>query len=248
MRKLSLILIIFTFVLYSQSLPEVISTLKGNSDKVKDLQADVIMEMDMGEAGKRTQEMTVWSKGKDRMRMEMNEAYSSRLSADSLKTKERLGKTTMIINGDKMLMITPEGEKRLSADSSRLTAKKAQPTPPGLDMQKGMEEFLKKNETTVLSAKDNKIVLEVIPEEKSPLMEKVELTVDMKRGVVTSQSMFSSYGTTKMQMEYEEIKGAWVLKKVSMIIPTPVGKVGRMTVEYKNIKINQGLKDEMFEV
>ena len=60
--------------------------------------------------------------------------------------------------------------------------------------------------------------------------------------------MYSNYGTTKMKMEYKEIGGVWMISSIQMTVPTPQGKVGRMKIEYKNIKINQGLSDNMFKI
>ena len=126
-----------------------------------------------------------------------------------------------------------------------------------------LEEFLKQNKVSVVKEKKSlvkslflrntssetpkKVVLEVIPEEKDPMAQKIEMAVDMERGVITNQKMFSNYGTTKIDMEYENIKGAWVIKRINMTVPTPMGKTGKMTIDYTNIKLNQGINDKLFE-
>jgi len=50
-----------------------------------------------------------------------------------------------------------------------------------------------------------------------------------------------------LDSQSEDNLGTWVIKKINMTIPTPMGKTGKMTIEYKNIKLNQGIGDEMFE-
>jgi len=200
------------------------------------------------------------------MRMEMESALGSPLSANRTTTKGSSGKMTMIMNGDKMIMESGGKKKVMNRSASAATPGMGQsPTslPSGMDLQQDFGEFLKQNKVSVISEKKSfvknllsrgasseapeKVVLKVIPEKKDPMVQKMEMTVDMNKGVVTSQKMFSNYGTTRMDMEYENIQGAWVIKKINMTIPTPMGKAGKMTIEYKNMKVNQGIKDEMFE-
>ncbi len=260
MKKLIFItLLIVSVLVYADEVDDVIAALQNNIDKVQDMQCDVEMSIDMGDMGTQRQTMKMWSKGRDKMRMEMN-APAVPMSPSTMSRGPSSGKMTMIMNGDKMIMDTPEGKKTLSAGSSASPLSPGQAASPGMNLQQDFGEFLKKNKVSIVSGKKSfiknllsrgetpkEVVLEVIPEDKDPMIQKMEMTVDMERAVITKQKMFSNYGTTKMDMEYENIKGAWVIKRINMTIPTPIGKTGKMTIEYENLKVNQGIGDDMFE-
>jgi len=267
MKKLVLVFLLFVTVsVYATEVDDVIAALQKNIDKVQDMQCSVEMNIDMGKMGTQRQSMKMWSKGKDKMRMEMNAPAAPAMSPSAMGQSAPSGKMMMIMNGDKMIMESGGEKKVMNRPASTMNSATGQsPTSlaPGMDLQQDFGEFLKKNKVSVISEKKSfvknllsrgassetpeKIVLEVIPENKDPMVQKMEMTVDMVRGVITGQKMFSNYGTTKMNMEYENVKGAWVIKKVNMTIPTPMGKTGKMTIEYKNIKLNQGIGDEIFE-
>jgi outer membrane lipoprotein-sorting protein len=259
MKKLFLTLLLFVTVsVDADEVDDVIAALQKNIDKVQDMQCSVDMIINMGDMGTHTQTMKLWTKGRGKMRMEMSAPAGLPVSPSAKSQGVPSGKTTMIINGDKMIMENPEGKKTLSTPRSSLPG--GQAAPPGMNLQQDFGDFLKKNKVSVISGKKSliknllsrsetpkEVVLEVIPEEKDPMIQKMEMTVDMERGIITNQKMFSNYGTTKMDMEYENIKGAWIIKRINMTIPTPMGKAGKMTIEYKNMKLNQGIRDEMFE-
>ncbi len=265
--KLFFVLLLFVTVsVYATEVDDVVAALQKNIDKVQDMECKIEMSVDIGEMGTQRQSMKMWSKGKDKMRMEMNAPAAPAMSPSAMGQSAPSGKMTMIMNGDKMIMESGGEKKVLNRPASAATPGAVQsPTslPSGIDLQQDFGEFLKKNKVSVVSEKKSfvqkllsrgassetpeKVVLEVIPEDKDPMVQKIEMTVDMNKGVVTSQRMFSNYGTTKMNMEYENINSAWVLKRINMTIPTPMGKTGKMTIEYKNVKLNQGIRDEMFE-
>jgi outer membrane lipoprotein-sorting protein len=106
MKKLFFILLLFVVVsVYAAEVDDVISALQKNIDKVQDLECSVEMSIDMGEMGTQRQSMKMWSKGKDKMRMEMESAFGPPLSANrSSQRGARRGKTTIIMNKDKMIM------------------------------------------------------------------------------------------------------------------------------------------------
>ena len=266
MKKLVFILFLFVVVsVYATEVDDVIAALQKNIDKVQDMECSAEMSVDMGEMGVQQQSMKMWFKGKDKMRMEMSAPAGLTVSPSAMGRGTPSEKMTMIMNGDKMIMESGGEKKVMNRPASTMNSATGQsPTSlaPGMDLQQDFGEFLKQNKVSVISGKQSfiknllsrssnetpgKVVLEVIPEKKDPMIQKMEMTVDMNKGVVTNQKMFSNYGTTKMNMEYENVKGAWVIKKINMTIPTPMGKTGKMTIEYKNIKLNQGINDRLFE-
>ena len=228
MRKVSFIFsVLFSISLFSsiKSIDEITRVMQRNADKVKDMMCEVVMTMDLGKGGRRTQTMRLWMKGKDKITMEY-------------------GGNKIIINGDKMLMDTPQGERVINRD----TQGAENPAPPGVDLQKRAGDFFKENNAKVVSQRRDKAVIEIIPKDKNPMMNRIRMVIDTERGLITEQRMYSNYGTTKMEMKYKKIGDAWVLSEIEMVVPTPQGRAGRMKVEYKNIRINQGISDKFFEI
>ena len=244
MKKILFIFtILFSFSLFSstKSIDDITKILQKNADKVKDMSCEVVMTMDLGKEGTKTQTMKMWMKGKDKMMM--------RYSSEGIGYSGKEGKNTVIINGDKMMMETPQGKQvvnRTTSDSLQPTGNKA--TPPGINLQKNAADFFKENNAKIISQGRNKAVIEIIPKDKNPMTQKIEMVIDTKRGLITQQRMYSNYGTTKMKMKYKKVGDAWVLSSIQMTVPTPMGKVGRMKIEYKNIKVNQGISDNMFKI
>ncbi len=243
MKKILFIFtILFSFSLFSstKSINDITKILQKNADKVKDMSCEVVMTMDLGKEGTRTQTMKMWMKGKDKIKMLT--AFRQPLTAEGKKN-------VVIINGDKMMMETPQGKQvinRTTSESLQPTGNKA--TPPGVNLQKNAAEFFKENNAKIISQGRNKAVIEIIPKDKNPMTQKIEMVIDTKRGLITQQRMYSNYGTTKMKMKYKKIGDAWILSSIQMTVPTPMGKVGRMKIEYKNIKVNQGISDNMFKI
>lgn len=239
----SLIPFIFVMHISAATIDEIIEKLEENQEKTEDISADVVMEIDV--AGRViVQESKMWSKG-EKTRIEIKKVQNEKLTPlenDSLTGQE--GKTettfpmTIIMGADKMTI----------RQADRLKTEDHRPKTTDLIALNGkMGDFLRKSEVTIIKEEGNEVTLSVIPEEANPLMQKLDMVVDMERGVITQQKMYSNMGISFCRMEYESKHDVWVLKKFTMT--SNLGQMGTSTVkaEYKNVKINKGIEDEMFE-
>jgi outer membrane lipoprotein-sorting protein len=257
MKKIVLLIGLFLLFIsinsYAVTVDEIIEKLEENQEKIEDITADVVMEISV--AGKTTiQEMQMWSK-QDKTKIEVEEVKSEKLTPlenDSLTGQEGKSETelpmTVIMDADKMT-IKQAGKELQVIDLKEVKDKrKAIPqTPPGLTLQKGMGELLRKSDVTITREEGNEITLSVIPEESNPLMQKLDMVVDMEKGVITQQKMYSNMGMSFCSMEYEKKDEIWVLKKFTMT--SNLGQMGISTIkaEYKNVEVNKGIKDKMFK-
>jgi outer membrane lipoprotein-sorting protein len=212
---------------------EIIEKLEENQGKIQDISADVVMEIDA--AGRvLVRETKMWREG-DKTRI------------DLVKSEKSLP-MTVIIDVDKMT-IRQEGEKPRVIDMKEVKdkGKDIPQTAPGMELQKGMGEFLRNSDVTIVKEEGNEINLSVIPEESNPLMQKLDMVVDMEKGVITQQKMYSNMGISFCSMEYEKKDNIWVLKRFTMT--SNLGQMGtsRVTAEYENVKINKGIEDGVFE-
>jgi outer membrane lipoprotein-sorting protein len=226
-----LVSLVFVTISYAVTVDEIIAKLEENQEKIKDMSADVVMEIDV--AGKVVkQETKMWSKGE--------------------KTKIKMVNTehpmTVIMGADKMT-IKQAGKEPQMIDTKKISEGKEKAisqTPLGMDFPRGMGEFLRKSNVTITKEKGNEINLSVIPEESNPLMQKLDMVVDMARGIVKQQKMYSNMGISLSRMEYEKEDEVWVLKRLTTV--SNFGKMGTSTTkaEYNNIRINKGIEDIIF--
>ena len=228
---------------YATTVEDVIAKLETNQNNIQDMSADVTMTIDI--AGTKTvQEMKMWSKG-DKTKIEINQVKSEKLK---LKSETPLP-MTVIMDNEKMTIKQAGKEpqvidmKKITEEQGKTVKGKVQKaiTPPGMDLQKGMSEFLRNSQVNIVKEEGNEVTISVIPEEANPLMQKLDMVVDMERGVITQQKMYSNMGISFGKMEYEKKDDVWVLKRFTMT--SNLGQMGTSTVkaEYKNVKVNEGI-------
>ena len=71
---------------------------------------------------------------------------------------------------------------------------------------------MRKSKTSILKEEGNEVTLSVIPEEANPLMQKLDMVVDMEKGIITQQKMYSNMGISFCSMEYEKKGDVWILR------------------------------------
>ncbi|TES93517.1 MAG: hypothetical protein E3J87_02170 [Candidatus Cloacimonadota bacterium] len=250
---LTLVVLLISFAFVSKSsavtIDEIIKRLEENQGKIKDLEADVVMEVNNVAGMITAQELKVWSKGDDKTKIEI--VHSDAFEDDSL----TFFPTTVIINGSKM-SIGQRGKTQQVIDIEEIqdkgkVDKRYEPMEQftlGMGLLKGMGDFLRKSEVSIVKEEGNKITLSIIPEETNLLMQKINMVVDMGRGVITQQKMYSNMGINFCRMEYEKKDEIWILRKFTMT--NSFGQMGTSTVkvEYKNIQLNKGIENVMFEI
>uniref|UniRef100_A0A7C4U7Z1 DUF4292 domain-containing protein n=1 Tax=candidate division WOR-3 bacterium TaxID=2052148 RepID=A0A7C4U7Z1_UNCW3 len=228
MRK-GICVFFFLIVLVSLSvkcitIEEIIKKIEANGSRIEDMEADVTTRIKIGDGEIQIQKMRMAMKGRDRVRIELISPM----------------RQTTIINGKKMMVQTQDGKKSIIT----------QDTLPMMEQTgfQNMSEFLKGNKVNVINVENDIANIEIIPESPTPMVQKIEMGVDIERGVIISQRIYSNMGVMKMEMEYGKISGVWVIKRMRIITPSPMGGLGEVESEYKNIKINKGIKDIFFEI
>jgi outer membrane lipoprotein-sorting protein len=218
------------------TMDDIIRKLEENIAKIKDMEADVEVRADIGKGTQFTQSMKVLSKGAAKVRMVS-------LSPE---------KQTIILNGTKMQIEDSKGEKKVIDRNSISIQGRAQTVDvKDMNAQRSIARFLKDGNARITGANGSIYTLEVIPgkQDRNPLMQKAELSVDHKRGVITSQKLYSNMGVTVTDISYTKIGNTWVMSRT--VVTTPVGFSGEtatMTMDYNNIEINKGIPDKVFAV
>jgi outer membrane lipoprotein-sorting protein len=245
MRMRRIFIIVFLALLFcisyafTYSIDEIIEKLEESQNRILDITADVIMEIDVGgEIIK--QEMQMWRKG-DKTKIEFRRSKGS--AADSSK-----GFLTTVIMDKEKMVIKPEGKESQVIDlkKTKSNGKEITPNFAGMEIQKGVHEFLRESNATITKQEGDKITLCIVPKDSNLLMQKLEMVVDMARGIVTQQKMYSNMGISLSRMVYEKKDETWVLKKFTTV--SNFGLVGTSTIKavYNNTKINKGIEDEVF--
>ncbi|MFH1361407.1 MAG: outer membrane lipoprotein-sorting protein, partial [bacterium] len=121
-----------------------------------------------------------------------------------------------------------------------------------MSLEKAMEYF-----DLSLKKDNDSYVITGIPKERNKFMSKMEFYLDSKRWVPTKILMYGGNGKllSRSEIEYVRVKGPgsrgqeelWVPEKNSSVVNTPMGKM-EIEMVYSNIKVNQGIKDEVFRV
>ncbi|MBU0501999.1 MAG: outer membrane lipoprotein-sorting protein [Candidatus Margulisbacteria bacterium] len=220
------------------TLEDLMGKTHANQAKIKDMYAEtetvMISSMSIpGQTKKGPQKMVqkgkMWTKGSDKSKIEM-------LSPT---------KQITITNGDKMLMINPETGQKMVQDLSKIKGQGSRGQGPGeMSLEKAMEYF-----DLSLKKDNDSYVITGIPKERNKFMSKMEFYLDSKRWVPTKILMYGGNGKllSRSEIEYEKISGVFVPVRNSSNVNTPMGKM-EIEMVYSNIKVNQGIKDEVFRV
>jgi len=210
-------------------LEKVITALEKNKGKVEDMECTVVIRTGLPGEKEMVQEFRMWTKGENKICIEP--------AGDN-----RAGMSKIIVNGDKMLMVGPDGKEFTTGYNKNESV-----LPGGGGINQDFTEFLKEKDVKKIEIKGNKAVIEVVPE-NYPVAQKVVMVVDLDRGVVTEQKLYTNFGVNKMRMHYQKIDDAWVMSEIEMDVPVPQGGRGKMVIEFKNVKVNKGIKDNLFYI
>ena len=253
------------------SATDLTAKINENNAKVLDLQATMITTIKSSMLGGQpiTQRATFYKKGNDKSRVEMIIASSPPLGGfRGLNSGTQ--KQTTITNGDESWMIGGDGQVIKSADSGlRIADRKTAQTDPTA--------YLKYFELTVdevsspplggfRGPSDNQTTYLITGTPKAgtdlannQYFGSIKMYIDKTRFVPVQMQIYKQDGSLLMSttMTYQQIKDVWVNdKSTSQIIiamPSSGGTFGSqnqtmdMTVEYKGLKVNEGLKDELFK-
>jgi outer membrane lipoprotein-sorting protein len=219
------------------NLKNIIDKIRVNQSKINDMYAETTstitsnVAIEKGVPKKMVQKGKMWTKGKDKSKIEMTSPM----------------RQITIINGDKMAVINPDtGKKRIK------DLKKEGSLQPSRDMnlEKAMEYF----DLSASKSESGEHVITGIPKITNKFIGKMEFYIDQLRWVPVKILMYNPSGKllSQSKIEYNQVKTGdgkkvWAPVKNNSTVNTPVGEMGMVT-EFGNIKINEGVGDGEFNV
>ena len=242
MKKLISIIIVLAFTLSCaavfspQDVKMLLNDIKGSQEKIKDMQADVQINVTakiLIEGKETTQKQT--SKGR---------IYSKRPNKFRLETTSPMEQTT-IMNGDKMALINKTTGQKMVQDLKKLREQSGLTQGEEMDITKSMERF----DLKITNKTDKEIVLTGTPKEPNKFLGKMVFVLDAKNRVPIRITAYNPNGglISYSTLQYKNISGINVLEKNVTEVTSPYGS-SKSGTEFKNIKINQGLSDKLFEI
>ena len=207
-------------------LEDLVSNLKANQDKIKDMYCEMNTTIRQGTGSPMTQSAKMWTKGEDKSRMEMESPV----------------KQTVIRNGDKSAIIDSSGHKTVNdVNNSTMGSMGSQSK---IDIEK-----LKKAFDPKVKATDDGYIIEGTPKEKNQFLGKMEIYIDSENWVSTKILIYDTHDKviTQTQIDYKEISGAFVPVK-SLTESKTMGMNMTIDVKFENVKVNQGISDSKFEI
>jgi outer membrane lipoprotein-sorting protein len=226
--------------------PEALITkLKEAQSLVKDLQADTktVITSNIsipGAPSKGTQTVTqtghIWQKGADKSKVEITSPM----------------KQITITNGSMMTMIDPNTGQKTTQDLSKVQG--AGSTGQGMDATKALDYFNLTVSTNEAGTGEAKVyVISGTPKEANQFLGRIDFFIDAEKYIPIRISIYTPKGAlmSLSEMEYEpvEVSSAetvYVPKKIKSVVTMQMGSINT-EMDYENIKVNQGIKDSVFE-
>jgi len=227
-----------------------LAKLKSVQSLIKDLQADTKTTITSnislpGAASKGPQTMTqkgrMWQKGRDKSKVEITEPM----------------KQTTITNGDIMTIISPDTGRKFTQDLSKIKGQGPGARGQGMDATKALDYF----DLTVTEHGTTEYIITGRPKEANQFLGRMDFIIDAEKYVPVRIAMYTPKGTLMSLSEIDYLpveiysarsggvastEVAYVPQKIRSMVTMSMGSVNT-EMEYENIKVNQGLKDEVFE-
>lgn len=210
------------------NLDDLIGKIQENKAKIVDMYSE--MKTTMTGQGKMSsmnsvQKARMWEKGDDMSKIEMLEPI----------------KQTTIRNGDKLIIIDGSSGKKTVKDLSTDKFAASSSSQGKMDFNKMKEMF-----DLSVSANADTYIIACTPKNVG-FIGKIEIYVDNKNFVSVKILTYDRNNKVinETAMEYTEISGIFVPQKTHSSVNSPMGKM-TVDVEFLNIKVNEGIKDEEF--
>ncbi|MBU0630776.1 MAG: outer membrane lipoprotein-sorting protein [Candidatus Margulisbacteria bacterium] len=248
MKKI--IALVFTFLLVcpvafadsTASVDLVVKKVQQNQDRINDMYAETttlissnlaLPGSEKNEPQKMTQKGKVWTKGKEKSKVEMLSPV----------------KQVTITNGDKMMVVNPETGQKVVQDLKKL---REQSGMPGSSQQMDLEKAKQYFDFTVANKGVPGKAIYVIsgtPRKENKFLSRMELYIDGERWIATRIMMYGSKGelVSQSDIDYAMISGVWIPKKNVSFVSTPAGRMD-VEMDFDNIKVNRGISDSVFKV
>lgn len=220
------------------SLDDLINKIQGNQKKIHDMYAETTTKItsnlqlttdNKSKVQTMTQKGKMWTKGEDKSKIEMISPM----------------KQITITNGDKMAIINSETGQKIVQDLKKMREKAGMGGSSNqMSLDKAKEFF-----DLSTSKKGDDYVITGIPKKENKFLGKMEFYVDPDKWVPVKILMYDARGKLMSQsvIEYQKVADVWVPVKNASNITTPAGAM-KVEMEFANIKINKGIKDEEFRV
>jgi outer membrane lipoprotein-sorting protein len=242
-----LIVILIPSVVYAAdiSAEALIAKLKETQSLVKDLQADTktVITSNIsipGAPSKGPQTVTqtghIWQKGSNKSKVVITSPM----------------KQITITNGSMMTMISPDTGQKVTQDLSKVQG--AGGKGQGMDATKALDYFnltVRKNEGGTGEAEA--YVISGTPKEANQFLGRMDFFIDAEKYIPIRIAMYTPKGAlmSLSEMEYEPVvissaETVYVPKKIKSVVTMQMGSINT-EMEYENIKVNQGIKESVFE-
>ncbi len=238
---------------------QVLQKLSDNHAKVYDFTADMLLNVTLnGEALDKPQYCRYYFKAPQKTAEHKSE---SKEKTETYEDSARGIKTNIIIiDGNNMSLINPKDGQVQTTDILAETETNAGQVNQ-MDIYYDPAGFLAGHTVVKNTAKtdfDKKLIcLEARPKEKNKVYTKLELVIDYTKGVLAKNTLYNKdpEDTTAVEQWVQTIEitetrqmpnGAWLPIKMTKIPNLSSGKM-ESKLEYSNLKINTGLKDEDFD-
>lgn len=244
MRKFTSIFVISTLLIAASTcaakipadVKAILNKIEAAQDKIKDMQAEIesTATAKMTIRGEETtqkfaQKGKIWIKKPDKFRIETSSPVEQ----------------ITIMNGDKMAIINKTTGQKIVQDMKKLREQTGMTQGEEMNIVKTMEQF----DLKITKKDKNEIVITGKPEKKSEYLGKMVFVIDANKHLPIRIASYSPKGglLTYSTLEYKEISKIWVLVKNTTDINTPYGS-SKTVMEFKNIKVNKGISDKLFEI
>ncbi|MFH1441800.1 MAG: hypothetical protein ABIH18_07180 [Candidatus Omnitrophota bacterium] len=237
---------------------EILHKLSDNHAKVYDFSADMLLNVTLnGEALDKPQYCRYYFKAPQKTPEHKSE---SKEKTETYENSSRGAKTNIIIiDGKNMSLINPQNEQVQTIDileESEISSSQINQ----MDIYYDTANFLAGHTVVKNTAKtdfDKKLIcLEARPNEKNKFYTKLELIIDYNKGILTKNTLYNkdTEDSTAVEQWVQTIEttesqqmpnGAWLPIKMTKIPNLSSGKM-ESKLEYSNLSINTGLKDEDF--
>lgn len=216
---------------------DLITKIRATQDKVEDLEADVVTKMSstMKDGKDMEQKAHLWVKGQGKAKMEV---FSPQ-------------KQITITDGSKMAVINPETGQKYVQDMSE---KKGMASGVGegslIDQTKVFDYFdLEVEEKKGFLGGVKEYIITGTPKEANKFLGKMVFIIDAKNYIPKKIEIFNPKGSkiSTTTLEYKKIKGVYVPQKNVSVVSLPGGQM-KVEMEFKDLKVNQGIPDSVFKI
>ncbi|OGC06297.1 hypothetical protein A2526_04225 [candidate division WOR-1 bacterium RIFOXYD2_FULL_36_8] len=230
-----LFFLFFTSVVFAApSAQDIISKIRQNQDKIKDMSAKVVTIIKSDKEGKALEQKgVILTKGKDKVRIMM----------------ETPMRQLTITNGNKMYIENKDTGQKFVQDLQKIREKTGQKNIGGdpLDQTKILDTFYLSLEEKGIFKKS--YIITGVPKDTNSLFGKVKFYVDASSYVPTKLEVYDTDNKllTKSEVEYKKIGDIWVLSQNKSWLNVPGGKMD-VVMKLEDIRVNKGIPDSEFVI